>query len=195
MQTKFKIVEAENYILAVSNEEIKDGDLCVYNKNYNSRNPNWELIRCGVIEREEMHPHSNNKLLLWMKKIAAYQPKDNAAQLNLPLLPEVIAEPRGFDEFEYTEEDLRKTIDFGSETRVFTSDRETSTSRRKKDEFIQSLKQPKTPMWFEAETTGGGEYLAGVVGGNEIWAEYPTKLKTTTNSEGKQVLVGTYLYD
>jgi len=63
------------------------------------------------------------------------------------------------------------------------------------EEFIQSFKQPKTPVRFVAEITGGGEYLAGVVGGNEIWAEYPTKLKTTTNSEGKQVLVGTYLYE
>lgn len=52
-----------------SDEEIKKGDWCLYNKNHNSINPNWELVKCGVIEREEMHPISDGRLLLWMTKI------------------------------------------------------------------------------------------------------------------------------
>jgi hypothetical protein len=121
----------------------------------------------------------------WVK---AYQPKGNTPELDLPLLPEIVIEPRGSDEFKYSEEDLRGAFisgKHGGKTETYMEF----------EEFIQSLKQPKTPVRFVAEITGGGEYLAGVVGGNEIWAEYPTKLKTTTNSEGKQVLVGTYLYE
>jgi hypothetical protein len=139
VNNKLKIIETPDYVLAVSDEEIKEGDLCVYNKNHNSRNPNWELIRCGVIEREEMHPHSNNKLLLWMKKIIAYQPKGNASELDLPLLPEIVIEDdvekfcwrlfggsfeaRGVE----SEEEADKTVAFGIEcykaaTKVYSED-------------------------------------------------------------------------
>ena len=57
------------HMYITSDEEIKKGDWCLYNKNHNSINPNWELVKCGVIEREEMHPISNGRLLLWMTKI------------------------------------------------------------------------------------------------------------------------------
>lgn len=57
------------HMYITSDEEIKKGDWCLYNKNHNSINPNWELVKCGVIEREEMHPISNGRLLLWMVKI------------------------------------------------------------------------------------------------------------------------------
>lgn len=60
--------------------------------------------------------------------------------------------------------------------------------------IIQSLSLPKMPVEFECKTVGGGEYLAGEVGGNEIWAEYPIYPKTTTNAQGQTVLVGTYKY-
>ena len=52
-----------------SDEKIKNRDWCLYNKNHNSRNPDWVLTKCGEIESEEMHPISEGKLLLWMKKI------------------------------------------------------------------------------------------------------------------------------
>ena len=56
-------------IYITSDEEIKNRDWCLYNKNHNSRNPDWILTKCGEIESEEMHPISECKLLLWMKKI------------------------------------------------------------------------------------------------------------------------------
>lgn len=56
-------------IYITSDEEIKKGDWCLYNKNHNSRNQDWILIKCGKIESEEMHPISEGKLLLWMIKI------------------------------------------------------------------------------------------------------------------------------
>ena len=56
-------------IYITSDEKIKNRDWCLYNKNHNSRNPDWILTKCGEIESEEMHPISEGKLLLWMKKI------------------------------------------------------------------------------------------------------------------------------
>ena len=60
-----------NHLHIISDDEIKEGDQCLYNKAHDSRNPSWELVKCGKIEREEMHPISNNKLLLWHKKLIA----------------------------------------------------------------------------------------------------------------------------
>lgn len=57
------------HIYITSDEKIKNRDWCLYNKNHNSRNPDWILTKCGEIESEEMHPISEGKLLLWMKKI------------------------------------------------------------------------------------------------------------------------------
>lgn len=62
------------------------------------------------------------------------------------------------------------------------------------EEIIQSLSTQQLPKEFIPEYIGGGEYLAGEIGGNEIWAEYPKELKTITNSEGRQELVGKYQY-
>lgn len=57
------------HIYITSDEEIKEEDWCLYNKNHSSKNPDWVLVKCGVIEREEMHPISDGRLLLWMIKI------------------------------------------------------------------------------------------------------------------------------
>jgi hypothetical protein len=308
MQTKFKIVETEEYLLAVSDEEIKEGEYCladIYASDFYG-----VVLYNGAFAKH------------YFRKIIAYQPKVNAPELDLPLLPpfkkeivgyrlkpnidrfmvdgilktampiwndedksvyfikghvagslvakmkelqvldlwftpiyeevksnwvkehhleyyykegimsdEIVVEddveklgeeyanfsndyiPMSFgDKFNetskrdfiagykaatkvYSEEDLRKAIRYGFDVGFCSNlSNKVKNNLQSEDEFIQSLKQPKTPKWFIAEITGGGEYLAGVVGGNEIWAEYPTELKTTTNSEGKQVLVGTYLY-
>lgn len=67
-------------IYITSDEEIKEGDWCLYNKTHNSRNPNWELVKCGVIEREEMHPISDGRLLLWMVKIILTTDSDLIAE-------------------------------------------------------------------------------------------------------------------
>lgn len=61
-------------------------------------------------------------------------------------------------------------------------------------ETIQSLSIQQLPSEFIPEYIGGGEYLAGEIGGNEIWTEYPKELKTITNSEGKEELVGVWKF-
>lgn len=65
---------------------------------------------------------------------------------------------------------------------------------KREEEIIQSLSNQQLPQSFIPEYIGGGEYLAGEIGGNEIWAEYPKELKTITNSEGKQEIKGHYIW-
>lgn len=98
MNNKFQIIETYDYWLAVSDEEIKEGDIVIskfgdvggkvikylpdsfgYSIDEKTRfgfneNKNW-----SILERD-------------CKKIIAYQPKGKAPELDLPLLPEIVVE-------------------------------------------------------------------------------------------------------
>jgi len=71
MNNKFKIIETEDYILAVYNEDIKIKLRYLYNK-----------IRKDIKETYNDFD----------EKIIAYQSKGNAPELDLPLLPEIVLE-------------------------------------------------------------------------------------------------------
>jgi hypothetical protein len=160
---KLQIIETTGYTLAVSDEEIKKGDIIYANGGL------WKgtTTHCTEIPVTEC----------WVK-IVAHLPKNNAPELPLPLLPEITSEPRGFDEFEYTEEDLRKAYDAGGNSREdeINGDGETPF-----EEFLQSLKQPK---WFEAEMEEVAKPMPNIH--IKTW-----ELKTTTIND-KKYLVGTY---
>ena len=81
MQNKFKIIETPDYILAVSNEEIKEGDV-VLAKDTNI------VFKCN--EHEACVPIKQFRDIY--SKAIAYQPKNNAPELDLPLLPKIVAE-------------------------------------------------------------------------------------------------------
>jgi len=212
---KLKIIETPDYILAVSDGEIKEGDLCYDMDGDPGHNGCKFIVKCLRTAKDSYwNKHT--------KKIIAHQPKGNSSELDLPLLPEIVEDGVGKlaehyvssisykamkEAFAqgyliaafingyraatkvYSEKDLDKAIDWAIE-----KGRTVKVTSKDIDDFIQSLKQPKTPKWFVAETTGGGEYLAGEIGGNEIWAEYPIELKTTTINS-KTYLLGTYLYE
>ena len=213
---KLQIIETPGYTLAVSDEEIKEGDLVIH-----EGNPHF-------IFNESMR----NFLCKDCKKIIAYQPKGNAPELDLLLLPEIVveddveklAEEYVIDESYlpvykeeckrayingykaatkvYSEEDLRKAL---SESFKASMEGYNITA----DEIIQSIKQTKTscfpshclrecsniclypnktPKWFVAET----EDLFHSP--SPIGMSVDTVLKTTTINS-KTYLVGTYLYE
>jgi hypothetical protein len=68
---KLQRFETPDYILAVSDEEIKEGD--------------WVYITL----KPSICQYKTNMPKEWCKKIIAYQPKGNAPELDLPLLPYV----------------------------------------------------------------------------------------------------------
>ena len=195
MNNKLKIIETPDYILAVS-DGAKAGDFVL-------TYPDLEVIQVN-----------QSTCIMYDEKIIAYKRKGNAPELKgvLEILDEddiekladenakIIANALNdanfnvyrlaFDCFiegyratkKYSEDDLRKCF-YDAKT----------PSYEDFGDYIKSLKQP-TPKYFIAETIKGGEYLAGEVGGNEIWAEYPTELKTTTIN-GKEYLVGKFIYE
>jgi len=220
IMNKLQIIETIDYVLAVSDEEIKENT----NTFKEGINGDWFWnSKYNTIQR-------TGDITCFDFKIEAHQPKNNAPELDLPLLPEMVLE----DDVEnqkwykdaisvlkdehsikmakmclkagykaatkiYSEEDIIKLMSLAWNAGFKKHDvveaglegKETDSEVRW---ILSKFKSSKTPKWVVAETTGGGEYLAGEIGGNEIWAEYPTELKTTTIN-GKTYLVGTYLYE
>jgi hypothetical protein len=82
---KLEIIETLEYWFAVSDEEIKEGDLCYDMDGNPGHNGCKFIVKCLRTAKDSYwNKHT--------KKIIAYQPKDNALELDLPLLPEIVVE-------------------------------------------------------------------------------------------------------
>jgi hypothetical protein len=193
MQTKFKIVETEEYYLAVSDEKPTVANQFIYETDTKSIN-----ITCS-----DYAPNDSDFV------IVAYLPKNNAPELlydvkissdenvniqkvsRLPLLPKIVIEPKGFDEFQYTEQDLRKAFEFYAFSSI--SDQPYSDEELNQDfnNFKKSLNQSKTPTHFEAEISI--DYVDGFTEGSARSFYGKPKLKTELIN-GKETLVGNYLF-
>jgi transposase-like protein len=78
MKIKFKIIETPDYILAVSDEEIEVGDYFY--------GPAVKKVLYASKDMLSWNNDTTQEHKGW-KKIIAYQPKNNASELELPLLP------------------------------------------------------------------------------------------------------------
>ena len=241
MKNRFEIIETTDYVLAVSDEEIKEGDwfyitgghpigngirVC----HYIYDNGNYEQLMIDKKEDKGWGFCKRNEV----KKIIAYQPKNNAPELDIPLLPEIVVEDdvrklaqnykdSQFEDIAigktktqaitaslhaeegfyvgyksaakvYSEEDLRKAIQYGRQSYKDIISCVPDPTKEKisiiDDRFIKSLKQPK---WFVAET----EYdccnrYQNCIGCDATAEMINLRLKTTTINN-KTYLVGTYL--
>jgi hypothetical protein len=88
VNNKFKIIDISDYILAISDEEILPKDLIESND---------AIYKCTTVNENEVIVYEKNKYAGSLnpedcKKIIAYQPKNNALELDLPLLPEIVVE-------------------------------------------------------------------------------------------------------
>jgi hypothetical protein len=211
MQTKFKIIETEDYYLALSDKKPVVANQFIYETDTESINKT-----CS-----DYVPNNSDFAII------AHLPKNNAPELDLPLLPEiytVIGQPLesyikerhnqdkvlGFiDGWEasnkqYTEQDLRKVVEYMLKNPISEELRTELILDFNKGVFvlseymkniIQSLKQPKTPTYFEAdiEFECCNRYLNCV--GCDATAEM-TNLKLKTELiNGKETLVGNYLFE
>jgi hypothetical protein len=182
---KLKLIETPEYILAVSDEDIKES--------------NYGLITSAVMTYEQMIKEWGEPL---GRKIIAYQPKSNTSELDLPLLPEIVdnndvdkitkvvmnkwvgtlskmkISPEEIDEITeehsfyylqgykaatkvYSEEDLRRAIGAGLSI-GYGSQFNVDNIVKEVENIIQSLKTPKA-KWFVAETeTVKSKYIGRV---------------------------------
>jgi hypothetical protein len=193
---KHDLIKTENYLVVVSDDEIKE--------NTPYLNDQVVFISDDVFD-EGNNPNQNKA----NKKIIAHRPLNNALYLDgVDVLPEIqdeevekLAEEsygegvcglqikkgyiKGYNKaketYKYTEEDLRKAIEFGQGMELWKEEEQT-------DKFIQSLNQPKLPIAFECETD-----LIKLP-----WGAHSTYVKeksiTTIDDEGRTEWVGNYIF-
>jgi hypothetical protein len=200
-----ELIKTENYLLVVDDSEIKEGD-CGYNGNM------WKVTHIGKESNESfglmyakeygLDKLGYGKTILTLpknlKKAIAHLPLNNSPILEgVPLLPPLEDDEsicpypeekqnavdwhngynKAREKYKYTEEDIDKAYWAGMK---FVGEDKGSYK-----EFIQSLQQPKYPVEFESED----EVYMYSINGDTM------KPKTTTNSQGQTVLVGTYKYE
>jgi hypothetical protein len=214
MKNKFKLVETEDYLLAVSDEDASNsyiyftGDTTGIFKTgikYKSGNGNY-------FYQDAITGMSDTYLTTISKKIIGYQPKGNAPELDLPLLPQIVVEDdvEKLAESYYTQIRLaeRTAFKFGykAATKVYSEedidnayiqgsvDAETGGNKRTlRLRYLEYLKLPKTPKWFVAETVCDQCLDDETVDSCYCnFGNYKTVLKTTTINNNTY-LVGTYL--
>ncbi len=195
---KKELIKTPEYLLVVDDSEIKEGD--------------YGFITSAVMSYDAMIKEWNQPL---GSKIIAHLPLNNSPILEgVPLLPpfeveddvEKLAEDlfdKGSDnllhpqyqmrtffnigynkareKYKFTEEDMRKAIRLATTSKhdytlVFFSEKE----------IIQSLSQPKMPTHFECKTFDTGN--------DELDGTHILEIRTTTNSQGQEVVCGKYIY-
>jgi len=206
---KLQIVETPDYILAVSDEEIKGDD--------------YQLV--PMISKIEKATKENIHLSYMCYKIIAYQPKGNAAELDLPLLPELTIEddveklwldfnknhnrelPLGKEQFIrvisykaatkfYNEEDLinayKQGLNNSDNIRLFGEEQIIK-------DFVKSLEKPRIPKYFiptlvekRIKNTHTCEHYNEVGCIKDICSCYSLTPDTLINHQNKTVLIGTY---
>jgi hypothetical protein len=214
METRFKIIETESYLIATSTKDFET------NYYYNEFD---KALRIGTV-RQPYH-----------KSVVGYYSKDNSIELDLPLLPlfsEIVVEDdieklakdlwkKEYKDLEssrmkrlfisaytqgyksatkvYSEEDLKKAYNKGFSEGVIKGTCSMVYKHESFEEYIQFLKQSKTTLkWFVAEMEqvilkdpNSCEHYIEVGCIKDICTCYTFRLKTTTINN-KTYLVGHY---
>jgi hypothetical protein len=203
MQTKFEIIETENYILAVSDEKIKENSYAI-------------ALDTNTIFKVKVDIRGINKFPHLYRKIIAYQSKGNAPELDLPLLPEMVVEDeveKLIDDFiyEYQQEGMLPSIAkdriyqiIKAATKKYSEEDllnafyngwiyrgENYQYPKAKEEFLKNIKQHQTHKWFVPQIIVMNKGYTDI---NDYPYQECEVLKTTTIN-GKTYLVGTYLYE
>jgi hypothetical protein len=175
-----KLIKTDNYLLIVDDSQITVDDWAY--------NPFGDCpISVGDIEDDMLYINSE------YSKIIAHLPLNNSPILEgVDLLPPVEYEPRGFDEYEYTEKDLRDAIRFVADNYSIRSwqnyDNKTGVNMSSDaiaDKFIQSIQKSKMPVAFVCDI----EVIGNV--GEKIF----TNIISISNSQGLTQWVGDYIFN
>lgn len=202
---KHDIIKTDNYLLIVSDEDIKVGDV-FYGIADGSIKPFIKIADENTVEIVNWQLNRSAKSP--NKKITKHLPLNNAPILEgVPLLPPLEDDEsicpypeekqnavdwhngynKAKEKYKYTEEDLRTAIQ-----QAFLSGVERLEDFEKVESMVmENIQQPKYPIGFECEDE------VCVFGNHTHYdpkIEDYVKPKTTTNSQGQTVLVGKYVW-
>jgi len=194
------IIKTDNYLLIVSDEEIKEGDWFTDDNNSLKRSYKLSHVQFANPKKIIAHLSLNNSRIL--EGVDLLPPlEDEVDKLSADYTEEWCGKRKvdvyihdafkaGYnkakEKYKYTEEDIDKAYWAGMK---FVGEDKGSYK-----EFIQSLQQPKYPIGFECEMEKDFRYNDD---GEKIGlpVHETNKPKTTTNSQGQTVLFGKYIYE
>ena len=205
-----KIIPTNNYLLVVSDEEIKIGDYC-YTKGTSMIHEG-----VGVVTEEVIKDNKSKRFGLSFVKIIAHLPLNDSPILQgVDLLPPLeddakklakeyiddewqkdddavkfgikVGYVQGYnkakEKFKYTEEDIKNAYTKGFSEGIVFGASPLGYKHITSEEYIQSLSQSKMPTHFQV--------LYDI---DTLLSEGKVYLMTTINSQGQTVLVGKYIY-
>jgi hypothetical protein len=232
---RYDIIKTENYLLVVDDSEIKEDDWCLANgvtynntvvKYLKSPCPPPYVSNLSILKKIIAHLPLNSPILDGVDLLPQLEQQDDVEKLGIKDLESYYGSnleltklgemwTDGFDigynqakeKYKYTEEDIFKAYDCGSNALLGVS----------KQSLINFLSQPKYPIGFECEmewynpkTNQSAYSLPEITGLNDndgcytintkaFITTYPCnyysmKTKTTSNSQGQTILVGKYIY-
>jgi hypothetical protein len=199
------IIKTENYLLIVSDEEIKIGNYYLCKLSMKPKKYIGDEYFNTVNEKKiTAHITLNNSPVL--KGVPILPPLEDEVEEAEEVFKEVLdsetkqvydkmllgATEHGFiigynkakEKYKYTEEEMKRIYEKG-----YSAGRNELNSRESdkiKYDYIQSLQKSKMPVGFECEM----ENKIAIDGHTVIGSEP----KTTTNSQGQTVLAGKYIY-
>ena len=213
---RHEIIYIVGYAFIVSDEEIKGGDCYVSPSGlwfYNHLNPNHvkeckkviahrpltdEPVLKGVPLLPEFSQEEDIKLIA---KQEAEKLHDKSRHEDWDIYEDLVSEDawlieKGYNKaketYKYTEEDLMNLVEKGHEIYNEGLGVATDAKKQKLIDFIQSLRQPKRPKYFECEMEKG--YMLNDDGEPYGFPVHETgKPKTITNSQSQTELVGGYM--
>lgn len=209
---KHKLIKTDNYLLIVSDERIEDlrplkDRWHLEQGSILNKFPTYltDLTECKLVLAHL--PLNNSPILEGVPLLPPLEVEDDVEKLAIDYANTFVGEDDGTTEqdfkagynkakekYKFTEEDVLVAIEIGFEIGKNFNDDEPNVGLGwlvyQKDNYIQSLSQPKTPTHFEFEM----EQLNNKPGSSyEMETRY--KPKTTTNSQGQTQVVGRYIYE
>jgi len=193
------IIKTDNYLLIVSDEEIKEGDFLLSKEGFIHNNFGWNY---GDKKITAHLPLNNSPILEGVDLLPLMQDETIGKPLvDYVFLKHTQEECIGFiDGYNKAKEKynltLDKLLDLYIEESGYGMDmwsKEENATMNIVTKIIQSLQQPKYPIGFECEMEA--PYTDGYADDRVRRFYGVPEPKTTTNSQGQTVLVGTYIYE
>jgi hypothetical protein len=203
---KHDIIKTDNYLLIVSDEDIKPLDWCVNIKTssvfqfYTKRglvNDDKKIIyhlplnNSPILEGVDLLPPLEDEVKKLADALGFYDStEDNKGNRTTKAF--IAGYNKAKEKYKYTEEDMRKVCIMYAQwvTGGTPSLRIAQNPDERFEQIIQSLQQPKYPIGFECEIEKKEGKLMVIPP-----CKHCIKPKTTTNSQGQTVLVGKYIYE
>ena len=192
---KHNIIKTENYLLIVSDEEIKKGDYCISLITGEPITGVWKKIiahlplnNSPILEGVDLLPPLEDEV----EKLSADYTEEWCGKRKVDVYIHDAFKGgynKAKERYKYTEEDMRKVCIMYAQwvTGGTPSLRIAQNPDERFEQIIQSLQQPKYPIGFECEM----ENKIAIDGHTVIGSEP----KTITNSQGQTQLVGRYIYE